>query len=458
MTAALDLKIIYRPQGGAVKMFECRDDEVLLAGPAGTGKSYAWLQKLHLAMSKYPKAKGLMSRKTRQSMTNSCIDMFERHIIKPPDKVRIIGGKNVTEYNYPNGSMIAVAGFDDPEKIKSTDWDMIYVQEATELSENDWEIATTRLRSFIMPYQQIGADCNPDRPTHWLKKRCDNGLTKLIPSVHKDNPVLWDQRLNRWTKYGEKYIGKLERLTGARFHRLFKGLWVSSEGLVYENWDPQIHCISSVDLPKDHMQWPHYWSIDWGYMHPFVWSDWIENPQTHQLIRLQYIYCTQRLVEDLAKHIKEITKGHPPRAIICDHDLEDRMVFERHTGYPTLPAYKNINTGVQAVEKRLDPNWCQQGPGLLFVRGESLIKDDTIKAAGNPTSTEEEMDGYVWDEDYNLKVNSKKDELPVDKDNHGLDETRYQIAFHDDLAIDPQEFEAVTDMIEENDFVHISPY
>lgn len=429
-----------------------------MGGPAGTGKSRTLLEKLHLQMTKYPGSHGLISRKTREAMTRSCIRMFEDQVLKPPDRVRPIGGKKVTEYNYPNGSVIDVAGFDDPERIKSTEYDVIYVNEATELSLNDWEIATTRLRAISMPYSQMMADCNPDKPNHWLKLRCDKGLTKMITSTHKDNPVYWDGRLQRWTPRGEKYIARLQNLSGVRYHRLYKGLWVATEGMVYDTWDPEIHCINRSDLPLDHMQWPHYWSIDWGFKHPFCWSDWIENPKTGQLVRLQYIYCTQRIVEDLAKIIKEITKGYIPRAIICDHDAEDRAVFERHTKYPTLPAYKHIKPGVEAVQTRLKPTWCQQGPGVLFVRGESLITDISLKEAGLPQSVEEEMDGYVWDEKYNEKVNSKKDELPVDVDNHGEDECRYQIAFHDNLAVDPAETEEIVDMIDDEDMIHISPY
>jgi phage terminase large subunit len=101
-----------------------------MAGPAGTGKSLACLHKVHLAMSKYPLAKAFISRKTRTSMTNSCLETFNRHVLKPPDKVHF--HKTDQQYNYPNGSMIAVVGLDDPERIKSTDWDMGFVQEVTE--------------------------------------------------------------------------------------------------------------------------------------------------------------------------------------------------------------------------------------------------------------------------------------------------------------------------------------
>ena len=46
-------------------------------------------------------------------------------------------------------------GLDKVSKIMSAEYDVIYVQEATELLEDEWEHLTTRLRRAAMPYQQI---------------------------------------------------------------------------------------------------------------------------------------------------------------------------------------------------------------------------------------------------------------------------------------------------------------
>lgn len=448
--------IRYAPRGASLDLFHDRGDEVLLAGPAGTGKSLSALQKLHAAMSKYPNAKSFMARKTRSSMTNSCIDMFERHVLKPPDRVH--HHKQDAHFQYPNGSILAVVGFDDPEKIKSTDWDMGYVQEATELTENDWEMAGSRIRMGVMPYFQLIGDCNPDKPSHWLKKRVDKGLTKMLVSVHEDNPRLYNAKTGQWTAEGKIYLAKLDRLTGARRSRLRYGLWVASEGMVYEDWEASLHQISMSEMPKGWESWVHYWSIDWGHIHPFVWQDWVEHPETGALYRVREIYQTKHLVEDLARWIKEMTGGiYIPRAIICDHDAEDRAVFERHTGYLTLPAYKHIQAGIQAVSNRLKKDWGKDGPGIFLVRDAIVHRDESLKEDGKPTCTEEEFDGYIWDKKVSREANSKKDELPVDKDNHGMDATRYMVAFADNLAIDPEELDGVLLLGDEQE-VNISPY
>ena len=50
----------YMPLGAARQLMLCRDPEVLLSGPAGTGKSRASLEKLHLAAMRYPGMRGLI--------------------------------------------------------------------------------------------------------------------------------------------------------------------------------------------------------------------------------------------------------------------------------------------------------------------------------------------------------------------------------------------------------------
>jgi phage terminase large subunit len=452
---ATGYRIKYSARGASLDIFHRRDDEILLDGPAGTGKSLSILQKLHLVMSKYPGAKGFMARKTRSSMTNSCIDMFQRHVLKPPD--RVYPHKQDQVFKYPNGSSLAYFGLDEPARIMSTEFDIGYIQEATECTENDVEMCTTRLRNGVVPYQQLLMDCNPDRPTHWLLKRCQAGKTVRLQSFHKDNPRLYITKEGRWSEEGEKYLAKLQRLTGARRSRLFAGEWVAAEGLVYEEWDPQIHLISRADLPEHWREWVHYWVLDWGFIHPLVWQDWMEDPQTGVLYLNREVYKTKYLVEDAAPYVMELCRNENlpiPAAIICDHDAEDRAIFERHTGLLTLPAYKPIQAGVQAVKRRLSKDWKAGTPGIMVLRDALVEKDLALDEAGKPYCTEQEFDGYIWDENPKRDVNSKKDELPVDRNNHGMDTTRYIVAFVDNLADDPEDIEGV---ILNYDEVCISP-
>src|SRR5438105_8088340 len=285
----------YRPLGAAAELFRRRDPEVLLAGPAGTGKSRACLEKLHLCCTKYAGARALIVRKTRVSRTEAALVTYEEKVLAPGSAIPRGAGRAARQaYHYPNGSEAVVGGLDRPQKVMSTEYDLIYVQEAIELSEDDWESLTTRLRNGAMPYQQILADTNPDAPTHWLKRRCDAGRTVLLESRHEDNPSVTPE-----------YLARLDRLTGARLWRLRHGRWVSAEGVVYEGWDPAVHLAQPRTIPPD---WPRYWSTDFGYSNPFVWQCWAKDPDG-RLWMVREIYRTGTLVEDLARQIRALTQG-----------------------------------------------------------------------------------------------------------------------------------------------------
>ena len=56
---------------------ECRDEEVLLVGGAGTGKTIGALKKLVDSCLKYPGSHHLLCRQTRESLTDSTLPTLE---------------------------------------------------------------------------------------------------------------------------------------------------------------------------------------------------------------------------------------------------------------------------------------------------------------------------------------------------------------------------------------------
>jgi PBSX family phage terminase large subunit len=413
----------FRPYGCALELFYCKAPEVLVSGPAGTGKSRACLEKLHACAEKYEGMRALIVRKTRASLTEAALVTYEEKVLPVGhEALTNIQRRNRQVYSYPNGSEIVVGGLDNAQRIMSTEYDMVYVQEAIEATEDDWEKLTTRLRNGTMPYQQILADTNPDVPFHWLKQRCEAGTTTLFESRHEDNPTLWDG--SDWTPGGSFYIQTLDRLTGARKLRLRYGRWVQAEGVVYEGWDSSLHVIDRREIPAE---WPRYWTVDFGYKNPFVWQAWATD-NDGRLYRYREIYFTQRLVEDHARKILEVTAGEPkPQAIICDHDAEDRATLERHLRIPTIAAKKSISPGIQAVQVRLQK--AGDGKPRIFYLRDSLVEvDKELHAQKFPVCTEQEFEVYVWPQAADGKPIK---EVPVDLHNHGMDATRYMVAQFD---------------------------
>jgi Phage terminase large subunit len=427
----------YQPHGGALRLFYCKDDEVLLDGPAGTGKSRAALEKIYLIASKYPGCRILMARKTRASMTESTLVTWESKVLPAGSPIAEGAQRRMRQaYSFPNGSEVVVGGMDNALKIMSTEYDIIYVPEATELEENDWESLTTRLRNKVVPYQQLIADCNPGAPTHWLNQRCNNGLTTRLLSRHEDNPTV-----------DQVYLEKLRRLTGARRKRLYQGIWAAQEGLVYD-FDPAVHLASRFDIPAT---WKRRRVIDFGFTNPFVCQWWAEDPDGRQY-RYREIYMTGRLTEDHQRQILYHSRGETYTQTIADHDAEDRSTLTRpriyyckdcdeailsqadeaaHAGHQviggaiaTTAAHKPISPGIQAVQARL--KIANDGrTRLLFLRDSLIERDTALMEAKKPCSTEEEFDGYLWPKTSGDKT---KKEVPVKEDDHGLDSCRYLVA------------------------------
>jgi phage terminase large subunit len=152
---------------------------------------------------------------------------------------------------------------DKPDKVMSQEYDIIYVNEVPELSQEDWENLTTRARYGVMPYQQVGGDCNPHGPGHWLYKRAQAGKTVMLFSVHQDNPALFDAAAGQWTEQGAAYLAKLEALTGFRRDRLLLGKWTAAEGAVYPGFNRQDN-VREVDCDG----WSTLLALDMGTRNP----------------------------------------------------------------------------------------------------------------------------------------------------------------------------------------------
>jgi phage terminase large subunit len=434
----------YRPRGASRTLLSCRSPEVPLSGPAGTGKSRACLEKLHHMAMLNPGMKALIVRKTLVSLRASALQTYRKDVAATNlanGDVRWYGGSSSEppSFQYANGSTIAVGGMDNATRVMSTEYDLIYVQEAIELTEDDWEALTTRLRNGVVSFQQIIADTNPSTPTHWLKQRCDRGATLMLDTEHTDNPRYF-QDSGEPTDEGASYLATLDALTGVRHARLRKGLWVAAEGIIYEDLNPAVHFVPWFAVPPG---WPRYWSIDWGYVNPTVVQCWAEDPDG-RLYLYRELYHSGRTVDQIAAQLMGILdpSGHleegrwvagddgwiepRPSRVLADHDSGDREQFRKITGISTKPANKVVGLGIQAVARRLRP--AQDGRPRLFVMKNALVeRDQSLADRKVPTCTQEELPGYIWD----TGAGQALKESPRKEHDHGCDAARYLVAERD---------------------------
>lgn len=444
------LEHVYEPRGGCKLAMEAREDEVLVSGPAGTGKSRACLEKIHMMALMTPNLRALILRKTQRSLGSSALVTWKNYVAKEGLAVGDLvyyGGSSAEppQYRYRNGSTVTIGGLDNPMRVMSTEYDIVYIQEATEVTVEDIEMVKTRLRNWKTSFQQLLMDCNPAGDKHWLKLRCNDGRTRLIESRHEDNPVLFNVD-GTLTMRGEKYIAILDNLTGVRYKRLRLGLWVSAEGIVYEEFDPAIHMIDA--MPQGWESWERYWSVDFGFVHPFVLQCYAIDPDG-TLYLYREVFMTERTVQEHCKTIMdivapevEIRPGYldhingreippiterrwiepQPWAVVCDHDAMSRKTFEKETGLGTQAAIKFVNEGIDLHKVRLKQRrW-------FMLRNCVVERDQELVNKLLPASTEEEYASYAWKVE---RASGMTLDEPVKLMDDGMDCARYMTMFHD---------------------------
>jgi len=170
---------------------------LVLKGGGGSGKSIFAGQKIIERCVSEPGHRFLVVRKVAKSLRQSCFrQLAEQAREYYPDEVdKIPQGQSGDMYiTFKNGSEILFSGLDDVEKLKSIRRITgVWIEEATEVLENDFDQLDIRLRDKSNYYQQIIVTFNPISITHWLKKRFFDRKdedVRVHESTYLDNPYL----------------------------------------------------------------------------------------------------------------------------------------------------------------------------------------------------------------------------------------------------------------------------
>lgn len=452
--------------------------EVLLDGPAGTGKSMGACHVLYWIAHAFPGARLLAVRKTRVSLTESFCVTWEKTLPHGDECLEGPARSHRHSYKWSNGSELVLGGLDQPTRLYSTEWDFVYPEECGELTEDEWERFLRSLRNGMCPFQVIAGATNPYWQTHWANKR----FTPLGPpdspmpaalrlySRHTDNPALYDDQ-GSITKYGAAYIATLQGLSGVRRLRLLDGQWVAAEGLIWENFDPARHEISAGFLreKKDHYGSPKkgLWlqvkdgdatreveikwtagALDWGYTAPGVLLVFGVDSERHAYM-LAEIYRTKQTLDWWADRVVEVHKEFGFTVIVADpskpeaiEQLNVRLseACGRQAGGLVIAAENQLTTrgggdmgGLDMVRWALGDDG-QGIPRLVFLR-DSLRHgpDPELLAKSKPVCTVQEIPAYTFLRAREDKVDdplAEKDERPDPTcADHGCDATRYFVCY-----------------------------
>lgn len=170
---------------------------LVLKGGGGSGKSIFTGRKILERVTTEPGHIFLVLRKVEKTLRRSCFaqlkDQAEKYYsdcIKYYPK----GESGDMYISFKNGSIIIFCGLDNAEKLKSIyDVTGIWIEEASEITREDFNQMNIRLRTNFDFYLQIILSFNPISITHWLKNRFfDNPDpdARIHESTYKDNRFL----------------------------------------------------------------------------------------------------------------------------------------------------------------------------------------------------------------------------------------------------------------------------
>ena len=474
--------LVYEITGAAAELFGCHWPEILIEGPAGTGKSRAVCERAHFFLRNNPGARVLFCRKTRVSMTQTVLVTWERDTL-PEGHPCMSGGAgraNRNNYIYPNGSEVVCGGLDRPDRIMSSEYDIICFFEATEMTLEDFEKASTRLRNHMIPHpdskhpeevldekgkpdikkirsefakgkyedgvypngdplflEQIICDCNPGPEWHWLNRRPDRKIAegkrkgqpvmKRLLSKHEDNPTVT-----------RKYLDVLDNLTGPRRARLRDGKWVTAEGLIWENFDPLKHVIDA-ELTQNFKtkKWNMYvpaWGpntiqlswfaagVDWGFRNPGVIQVWGMDKKGRAFMVYE-IMRTQKDKMWWAEIAEELRKKWDIQRFACDPAEPATIeLFNNRMGkvgghWICEGADNDFEAGSDIVRQRWQRNT------MYLLRSAPDGKDPELQRKQSPTWFGDEITGYSFER---AKDGAPIRERPAkNSDDHACDAARY---------------------------------
>lgn len=242
------------------------------------------------------------------------------------------------------------------------------------------------------PGARILCDTNPDNPQHYLKKDyIDNtdpkARIKTFHFVLDDNTFL-----------SKDYVDSLKAATpsGLYYDRSILGLWVSGEGVVYQDFDKDKMLIPASEIPDGlHI----YCGVDWGFEHNGVITVWGDDNKGNFYLLHEYT-SQHKFIKywvDVAKKIQDCY-GHNVTFWV-DSARPDNYTEFIKAGIKARNAKKDRMPGVEKVAEFMKQ-------GKFFVNEDGI---DTFL---------DEIYQYVWDENTGE---------PIKDHDHCMDSMRYAI-------------------------------
>lgn len=249
-------------------------------GARGGGKSWAVRAKAKLLAIRYPGIRLLIVRRTYPELINNHITILRTELVgvakyNDKDKVLTFGNGSTIHFAY-------CAKDGDLDRLQGVEYDVIFLDEATQLSEYQMRSITACVRGVNQYPKRVYYTCNPGGQGHQYIKRIfidkhyndneDPNDYEFIRSLVTDNSVLMESQPD--------YIRQLEALPPKLKEAWLYGNWDVYEGQFFEEFAdvPEhysdrryTHVIEPFAIPDG---WQIYRSFDFGYNKPFSVGWW----------------------------------------------------------------------------------------------------------------------------------------------------------------------------------------
>ena len=424
---------------------DCKHPEILVEGPAGDGKSRGVAEYVNIRSMENPGIRVLFVRKVRADLAESLLFTMEEEVWWP-DHPCLANSDQRREnrkspYVYPNGSKIYVGGLDKDTRLFSTQFDIVVVEEAIEITKDNWHNLGRCNRNNKLidpdtgrPIQQRIAITNPGPEFHFLNKLFPPGTRTCPPEPHKgrirllvrfeDNPTIT-----------EEYLDVLRSMEGVPYRRLYLGDWIAESGQILSMYDPAVHVIDELEYPE----FEYYVAAkDFGYRNP-GWFGVFGVDRDLCMVMVAEIYRQGVPLDQWAEWIEELHGEFRLTRGVCD-SAEPRSIdfLNDRIGVPVgrdverifQPADKSRGKlfGLNQVRDYL---WIPpQGPPILRFGRDVLRhgRDPELDAEGRPCCLVEEIPSYRFRKYADDKENKETPDPACA--NHGCDGIEYLSVWH----------------------------
>lgn len=230
-------------------------------GARGGGKSWAIDRKAPLLACYYGGIKILLLRRTYK-------DLERNHVrtLKPILKGLADYSEQKKCFTFPNGSILELgycASESDVLQYQGQEYDIIFMDEATQFTEFQFETLTACLRGANRFPKRIYLTCNPGGVGHeWVKRL-------FISKKYRQSESPDDYEFISATVFDNKvllendpgYVNMLNNLSDGLRQAWRDGNWDMLAGQYFSEFDRNVHVIEPFDIPP---HWNKYRAIDYG--------------------------------------------------------------------------------------------------------------------------------------------------------------------------------------------------